>query len=192
MCGEPLDRDGTFCTKCREKINERNRETRAFYIKMGVCPVCKKNDLIGTEKLCKECAAKKAEIAAKYRDKNREKCNKKHKEYIKAVYYKRKEAGICTRCGKRKAREGKTTCPICAEKDAEYHRIRYASAEHNVDIPRSERPDHGLCYICGTPIESGTICETCRERFSKIGKKSKGSAYWRKDNEIILGKRRQT
>lgn len=188
MCGEPLDREGTFCKKCCEKINKQNRETRAFYIEIGVCPMCRKNSLIGTEKLCKECAAKKAETAAKCRDKNRELYNKNHREYRKVIYRERKDAGICVRCGKRKAREGKAMCPICAKKDAEYHRTRYANTKHNVDVPRSERPDHGLCYICGAPIESGKICETCRKRLIKNLQKSKGNNYWRRDNKVAFAK----
>lgn len=61
QCGKPLDRDGVYCKTCCEKNNEESRLTRAYYIKRGVCPMCRKNYIFGDEKRCPECSAKDSE-----------------------------------------------------------------------------------------------------------------------------------
>ena len=59
-------------------------------------------------------------------------------EQRKILYYKRKELGICTRCGKENAVTGKINCIACAEK---------------ISISRKENREYflkrGLCTICG-------------------------------------------
>ena len=50
-CGEKLDREGSYCKKCREKINKNVREQRHWYQDNGICPRCGKNSLFGDEKV---------------------------------------------------------------------------------------------------------------------------------------------
>ena len=129
---------------------------RQFYKSIGICPVCKKNKLWGTEKECPECTAKGYEYAMKSRARvGREHYNKTHAEWAKLEHHKRIEQGMCTRCGKRKSDYGYKTCGICREKDS---RTRLLSEPHRPN--RSERYKQGLCYFCDNPIKDGyKVCE---------------------------------
>ena len=64
-CGQPLDRDGSYCTKCRGIINKTTRERRQWYLSHKICPRCGKNDLMGDETICPECRAKGTNNALK-------------------------------------------------------------------------------------------------------------------------------
>ena len=153
-CGGDLDRDGVHCTKCREKINEGVKLTRHYYQENRVCPRCLKNSLFGDEKVCPECNAIFANRAAKIRETDRESYNEKQKIMHKKMYDKRKEQGICTRCGKRKADEGHTTCSICRIKTTNKKREKCGKPD------RRERYLKGLCYFCDNPVEEGyKVCE---------------------------------
>jgi len=39
-CGEKQDRDGWYCSKCLKKRNSYLKESREFYSKIGICPIC--------------------------------------------------------------------------------------------------------------------------------------------------------
>lgn len=151
-CGQPLDRDGSYCMKCRERINKTTRERRHWYLSHKICPRCGKNDLMGDETICPECRAKEVNTTLKNRD--RDSYNSYHNEWAKSAYQKRKGSGVCTRCGKRKATEGYTTCAICRERDNSSRRAR------NGVSYRSERTDNGICYFCDNPVKTGyKVCK---------------------------------
>ena len=164
-CGKPLDRDGAYCTKCRERINTVTRERRQWYLSHKICPRCGKNDLMGDETICPECRAKGTNNTLKKR--NRDTYNSYHSEWAKSTYKKRKEAGVCTRCGKRKATEGYTTCAMCREKDNTTRRIRKGTSD------RSNHLSLGLCYFCDNPVKEGyKVCE--RHYQMNVEKAAKG------------------
>ena len=154
-CGKPLDRDGTYCVRCRKEITDDNTETRHFLQSIGICPKCQKNKLYGDEKNCPECAAKGYLFVMKSVKKlGREHYNENHREWSRNTHQKRIELGICTRCGNRKADNGFKTCGICRNKDKEYKRIKYGKPD------RRERHKQGLCYFCDNPIKDGyKVCE---------------------------------
>lgn len=77
-----------------------------MYQKCGVCPECRIHPIMGDEKACPECNAKFSAQANARRNKDREHYNEQQREYLRILYAKRKEQGICTRCGKRKALRG--------------------------------------------------------------------------------------
>lgn len=151
-CGKPIDRDGVCCTKCREKINKVTRERRNWYLEHKICPRCGKNDLMGDETICPECRAKGTNVTL--RNRKKDKYNEYHREWSKSAYQKRKEAGICTRCGKRKATDGYTTCAMCRERDNSSRRVRNGISDH------SKRIDKGFCFFCDNPVKKGyKVCE---------------------------------
>ena len=151
-CGKPLDRDGIRCKQCREKLNKYERENRQWYLSHKICPRCKKNDLMGNETICPECRAKETNTTLKNRKKDE--YNAYQRKLSKSIYQKRKESGICTRCGKRKATQGFTTCAMCRERDNETRRIRKGTSE------RSDRESRGLCFFCNNPVKKGyKVCE---------------------------------
>ena len=151
-CGKPMDREGTRCKECREKINKWNKENREWYLSHRICPRCKKNDLMGDETICPECRAK--EINTTLKNRKKDEYNAYQRKLSKSIYQKRKESGICTRCGKRKATQGFTTCAMCRERDNETRRIRKGTSE------RSDRESRGLCFFCNNPVKKGyKVCE---------------------------------
>lgn len=101
-----------------------DRETRNFYISIGICPECRKNRLFGDERSCIECKAKKAVYNKTYHSKHAERDKNKCSDYNKKVYRDRIGKGICTRCGKRKAEPMRKKCRLCLDKDARVQRLR--------------------------------------------------------------------
>lgn len=101
------------------------------------------------------------------------------------MYQERKQQGICTRCGKRKAIVGKTKCAICLEKDAFQHR----KARFNKINVKEYRKENHLCYYCGKPIDrkTGQLCQACWDKSYKCGlKSSHDNEYWKADNNIVF------
>ena len=167
-CGQPLDRDGSYCTKCREKINEATRERRKWYLSHKICPRCGKNDLMGGETVCPECRAEEVNAILKNRDK--ETYNSYHNQWAKSIYKKRKEARICTRCGKRKATKGFVTCAMCRVRDTAQKRVREGTSN------RSDRLNQGLCFFCDNPVKTGyKVCEKHYEMNVKKAEKGRES-----------------
>ena len=151
-CGNPMDREGACCTKCREKINKVTQDRRNWYLEHRICPRCGRNDLMGDETICPECRVRDTNNTLAKR--NRSEYNLYHNEWSKSTYQKRKEHGICVRCGKRKATEGMTTCALCRSKNNETRRIRNGTSN------RSERTENGICYFCDNPVKEGyKVCE---------------------------------
>lgn len=71
-----------------------------FYKRMGVCPMCRKESLFGSECACPECRAKGAETKAKKREKNREKTRMYERQQKKNLSDRRRAEGKCYVCGK--------------------------------------------------------------------------------------------
>lgn len=107
----------TYCKECLIKKRTYEREARAFFKNIGICPICRKNKLFGDEKSCLECRAKriqKKNITEEYLESRRKKQREKHRYCV--------ENGICTRCHKRKAVYNRKKCEICLE----YDRVKQA------------------------------------------------------------------
>lgn len=184
-CGGELDTNGKVCSKCREKKREEQRADREFYRSHGICPYCRTERIFGSEGACPECRAKFENANERHRKKNREKCREQSNAYHRKYYHERKEKGICVRCGKYPAKEGGTYCVRCSAKKKEYE--RKVREKRGVIIPRSERVENGLCYICGAPIKEGRICKDCSDKATKnfLGKRG-GGEHWRKQNSLIF------
>jgi len=132
---------------------------------MKRCPKCgevkklsqfykNKNNKDGVFSYCKECKSKI-----------------QHEDY---EYY--KELGLCVQCKKDNAMVGSTVCPECADKKAEYDRLRWEKLKKSSGFPeyqrkhliyennlRQKRRDAGICHICGKrPVEKGYArCYEC-------------------------------
>ena len=124
QCGKPKDREGYYCSVCLEKQNLRRREDREFFKKLGLCTLCRKNKSVhGT--YCESCLAR-AYVYCKKRYENDPEYVRQHNRASSKKRYKEcKAMGICTRCRKRKAAEGRVQCLICLEKDALRHKYWY-------------------------------------------------------------------
>lgn len=163
QCHKPIeeDRQGkTICIECSDKRYAQQKATREFCESIGICNRCSKNKVFGNEKTCPECRAKNAEYKFKIREANREKYNEYNRSYGKKRYNELKEKGICTRCAKRPATDGKTMCSIC---NAKNNKRREQTSNGR------DRVSNGLCYWCGAPVKTGY--KICEEHYSMSVKK---------------------
>lgn len=110
--------------------------------------------------LCIECAEKQRirdrKRSETISDEKRKELYRRNSERGRKRYAERKTAGICVDCGKHKAVHGKVRCYDCLANGRRRSRKRRGN-----DIPRNERTEYGLCYICGKPVceESGNLCK---------------------------------
>lgn len=134
-CGKrkPAHAGMAYCEDCSKYYSE----TRLFYLSMGFCPLCHRNRVFGSEKSCPECRARRKAINRRSFERateaGKEWAKPEHKSADqKRRYAKRKEQGICTRCGKRPAEDGRARCRACLDKDAgtqREYRMRKKDAE---------------------------------------------------------------
>ena len=151
-CGKPNDRpDKTTCSACKDERVREIAEDRIWYKEHGICPRCHKNPIMGEEKVCVECNAYNANRIMKNRENNKEKYNEYMRNYQREQTRKRRELGICTRCGKRKTDGVHAMCAICRGKN----QTGTTGTENG-----NERVANGLCYWCGQPVKQGyRVCE---------------------------------
>lgn len=188
-CGKKLDREGFYCTECLEKVRIYHRENKDFFRKNGLCPVCGKTKLMGDEKNCIDCREKHYMWRKKPTEEQVEKRNAYSRNHRKKVYRERAKAGICTRCGKRKALEGKKKCGICLEKDAYMHRKKRFGERP----AREERERLHLCYYCAEPLDlpNSKICKKCWQnlhdkRIANRDSYDNSDHLWKKRNNLIF------
>ncbi len=158
-------------------------EQYAWYKEHGRCPRCGGEPVNGMVH-CIDCLDKLREQAEKYQkgwsEEKRKHYNEQKKIYHKRIYEQRKAAGMCVKCGKRKAFRT-LMCGICQNK----HNMR--RKEKRIAKGRmtyEERTEFGRCYICGAPAVQGKrTCEKCLERERKIAenmrKHIKQSGFYR-------------
>ena len=176
-----MDRKGHYCIKCNEMHNEYAKTNREFFRKHHLCTQCGKEKVPETQKICPECRIKISKYRKPLTDSQKENFRKQQD----LLYQKRKEQGICTRCGKRKAMADKAKCGICLAKDAETHRRRHMGRPNIKEY----REENHLCYHCGNKIdvETGRLCSICLEKCRQNGIKSGGgNEYWKQDNNLIF------
>lgn len=158
-CKKPNSQQTQLCPECLRKQYDSKKEDYARCQKLGICPICRKNLLMGDEKSCPECRAKRSNIVVKNRD--RLAYNAYNREYSKRVIKERKENGICTRCGKRKATIGYVTCAKCRQK---YRR----PGDYSLG-KREIRVTNGKCYFCDNDALDGMkVCEKHRQRMVEM------------------------
>lgn len=134
-CGELNDRKNVvLCSKCQNVQYNRQKEIRKWYTDNGICPVCRKEKLFGTEKRCLECNSKDYLYKQNHKPLELQKIKwaNNFSDKQKVIYAKRAEEGICTKCGKYKAAQGRKKCYTCLDKD------------RLTQIKRRERISNGL------------------------------------------------
>lgn len=111
---------GAYKTSEETRMRQRQyaAERRRLLQERGFCPMCKKNRPFAGYKHCADCLYKLQMRNIKNHESGwREKWQLKDNELHKTRYAQRKAAGICTRCGARPARNGRTRCERCAYLD---------------------------------------------------------------------------
>ena len=183
-CRKPAGPGGfVLCKDCREKSRGATAERRKFLKGMGFCVRCGCEKALPGRTLCYECTEKNSEAHAEYRAAHLSHEKEWHRQHRARL----KEAGICTACRKREAREGRTECALCAEKHKK--RSRALRVSKGVGISRSERPAYGMCYTCGAPIGEGErLCGACKEMTTaNLRNSAPGREHpWRLDTEAMF------
>ena len=154
---------------CARRCYERITAERAA---RGMCPRCGKAKPVPDRTLCRPCGEKrrKAERArhAKaraagllYAGRDAERCRRSASDRSKRRDRARREAGLCTRCGKQQPVEGGTVCEPCHEMRRDSEREQYAA-----------RRAAGQCCRCGAPASDGSArCEWCARSAAKSSRK---------------------
>ena len=140
----------------RNEKYSRQYERYDYLKKIHICVNCGNEDAEPNSIYCLHCREKIYSRNRKYRKNNEEKMKTKEKDYFKNLYHKRKEQGICTKCGKRKVCRSSTT--LCLECYIKHKRIK--DKRWNNEISRSERKYYDLCYVCGKEkIYKSNLCK---------------------------------
>ena len=165
-CGGELEenRKGkVLCEGCARRTDSNKNLDTKNYIEVGICPLCKTHRLVGDEQLCFECHEKKIARQKKYREKQRESdpegYKSKNNEAVKRTQQKRKEQGLCIRCGNKKNTHT-LLCEKCKQKDK-----KRWQEKRGVICDKSLRAELGLCVNCGQPAYSHfKLCKNCYEK----------------------------
>ena len=90
----------------------------------------------------------------------------------KTRYQRLREAGICTKCKRAPARQGKAMCAECAKKLSE--RVSEYNKQHKDERNAYYKKRYlnkciaGICPRCGNPAEEGhTFCRTCIDMYQR-------------------------
>lgn len=122
-CGKPLNGEKLKCRDCRERINANRKELAHWYQDNGICPKCRHNNLMGDERVCPECSAKRYSQRISRYNANPEEFKARDRLEQKKIRTRRAEKGMCVKCGKVKADGKYKTCTKC--------RIKARNAKRN-------------------------------------------------------------
>ena len=164
--------------RCRPSIEER--------IALGLCSQCRRNPAAPNRRRCEPCLEKRREADREsyrrakddgkaYGGKDPIRKRKTARAASKRRKNSRREAGMCTRCGRRPPVEGGATCEPCRVSRREADREIYAA-----------RRSTGLCVRCGAPAaDGGSRCAPCgileaEQVDSDRKNESSRQRYWRR------------
>ncbi len=186
----------TYRDPAVQRLRDRERFERrtAERVAAGLCPRCGERPPAPERSVCEPCAAKRNR-ASRARDARLRAEGKPRRDPARAREYERERSrgeraarqaeGTCTRCGKRPAADGRSSCEPCLEKRRASDRAKYAAgkaaglkyggadaeAKRRADRAKSrrrqkERIEAGLCIRCGQnpSVDGGTTCTPCREK----------------------------
>lgn len=93
--------------KNQERANALRRQHRQEWLAAGLCTMCGKKEALPGRHRCAECARISSE--------RNKRAYKARQAQAKETYYRRKEQGLCVRCGA-PAVKGRTMCQDCLDK----------------------------------------------------------------------------
>ena len=174
-CGKPAPEGHLFCDYHRKIATENTKADRAFYKSIGICPNCRKRKLWGEEKQCISCRQYFYERRKPLTEEQKLKIYSKRNEKRRKQHAERIAQGICTRCGKLKAKPGYKKCGICLDKEATRNRMKRGNL-------RQYWLDNNLCYQCGG--ERDRPSKMCSKCAAKLGPRTydRSNHPWKKGN----------
>lgn len=138
----------------------KSQELYEWYKERGICVQCGTNTAAPGRARCEECLVKNAESSKKQRERRDSSVRKEsHREHIRQLRRERKEKGLCIFCGKPICSKSTVFCIDC------YIKNQRNNDKRKSGISRSERPDYGLCYRCGSSVNQGErLCDKCKKQ----------------------------
>lgn len=104
-----------------------------YYKSIGICPHCRQMKPAEGKVYCPNCLDEQALMQMKLRAtlsaEQRADIYKRQNDHNRERYARLKAEGICPKCGKRKAKQGRVMCAYCGRKDAVRHNDRYHHEE---------------------------------------------------------------
>ena len=178
----------------KERACGRRRYERitAERLSRGMCPRCGEARPVADHSLCQCCGEKRRQAerarCAKaraagilYAGRDAERCRRSASDRSKRRDRARREAGLCTRCGKQQPVKGRTVCEPCREARGEREREQYAA-----------RRAAGECGKCGAPApDDSARCERCARSAAKPSRKKAKNGRGRR-RYVRKAKRRAT
>lgn len=161
-----------FEAKKRKLIRHQRKEE-------GLCPSCGKPlNLYNT--YCDSCTEKRKAYNKRYLE-----SIGGATEYYKSRYAKQKAEGICTGCGRRKARPGFTLCTECSLRR---RRREQQKAREKGVMPINLRGNGDYCAICIKPVEvkGEKLCNRCKQRNIEKSVIAREIKRKRKVNEDVI------
>ena len=134
----------------RARDRERYRRRTAERLARGMCPRCGEARPVPDHSLCQSCGDKRRQAerarCAKaraagilYAGRDAERCRRSASDRSKRRDGARRDAGLCTRCGKQEPLEGRTVCEPCREARGEREREQYAARRAPVSAASAVR-----------------------------------------------------
>ena len=154
-------------------------QRRAWLREHHFCTECKTQDaytLAGRAR-CANCCAR----SQGYRPSDAER--EQAKARAKALRTARRDAGLCTNCGRGLFPDGHVSCPTCR---ARWRRKSERKRREQGIVPRSEWTELGLCWSCGKAAAEGEtkwggtklkMCPDCYARLCEASKKGRQTYY---------------
>ena len=154
--------------EARAYDRERYRRRTADRLARGLCPRCGKHPPAPGRKVCEPCGERARDSerlryagararGARYGGRNPGNRRRMARERNQKRRRERREAGLCTGCGKVPPLEGSAVCEACQEARRTEERKLYAA-----------RRAKGLCGRCGAEvIDNASTCASCTARDAK-------------------------
>jgi len=180
--------------EAKERKREYSKEKYHFYKSKGICVVCGQEKAAKGRVKCLNCLDNESVgyyvRSSKWTDEERAAINLKHSIKAKERYQKRKQAGLCPRCGKYKPESGYVQCKYCRVKDAQ--RVEKTQRKKGV-LPISLRGNGSYCAICCGEVHGEKVCESCRQKLLKnlekanqASKNSTNKHSWHSTNKKLF------
>ena len=172
----------------RARERERHRKRTADRLARGMCPRCGKHPSAPGRKVCQPCGerARHSERlryagararGARYGGRNPESRRRMARERNRNRRRERREAGLCTGCGKVPPLEGGAVCESCREERRAAERKLYAA-----------RRAKGFCGRCGGEVFAGASrCASCAALEQKRSTKKNAASRARYHRRRALG-----
>ena len=93
----------------------------------------------------------------------------------KTLYERRKEEGLCTKCGKI-AYKNLTMCITCKNKASVANKKRYEKMKASGELQRrrAEKIENKICFQCGSKVDSEKVlCEICNNKHNQRRRKDR-------------------